>query len=100
MVIGQSVDDIYVNIILKGKYGSGYMFKLNLKNEDVLLKITAMKPVNKKNVLCNFVGNLLTGAGGDIADKVNLILSKVLYTQNIKGILLLGLQKKQEKLKK
>ena len=39
-----------------------------------------MQLVNTKDLLYDFVGNLLTGAGGDIADKVNLILSKVLYT--------------------
>lgn len=52
------------------------MFNLNLKNEDILMKITVIKPVTKKDVITNFVGNLITSAGGDIANKVSLILSK------------------------
>jgi len=61
------------------------MFKLNLKNEDILMKITAIKPVTKKDIVSNFVGNLLTGAGGDIANKVNLILSKDTLYLEYKG---------------
>lgn len=52
------------------------MFNLNLKNEDILMEITVIKPVTKKDIIANFVGNLLTEAGGDIANKVSLILSK------------------------
>lgn len=52
------------------------MFNLNLKDEDILMKITATKPVTKKDVVANLVGNLITRAGGDIADKVHLILTK------------------------
>lgn len=60
------------------------MFKLNLKDENILMKITVKKIVTKKDVVTNFVGNLLTAAGGDIADKVHLILTKdVLYLEYI-----------------
>ena len=48
------------------------------------MKITVKKIVTKKDVVTNFVGNLLTAAGGDIADKVHLILTKdVLYLEYI-----------------
>ena len=66
------------------------MFKLNLKNEDILMKLTAIKPITKKDILSNFVGNLLTGAGGDIADKVNLILSKDTLYLEYKGHAAIG----------
>ena len=60
------------------------MFKLNLKDENILMKITVKKIVTKKDVVTNFVGNLLTAAGGYIADKVHLILTKdVLYLEYI-----------------
>lgn len=60
------------------------MFKLNLKDENILMKITVKKIVTKKDFVTNFVGNLLTAAGGDIADKVHLILTKdVLYLEYI-----------------
>lgn len=52
------------------------MFKLTLKDEDIVMKITATKPVTSKDVVANFVGNLITRAGGDIADVVHLILTK------------------------
>ena len=51
------------------------MFKLNLNSEDILMKITVAKFINNKDVITNFLGNLLTRAGGDIADKVNIILT-------------------------
>ncbi|WP_242850069.1 hypothetical protein [Clostridium polynesiense] len=52
------------------------MFTLNLSDEDIVMKITTRKPVTNKDVAANFIGNMLTRAGGDIADKVNLILTK------------------------
>ena len=52
------------------------MFDLNLKEEDIIMKITASKLVTTKDVVANFLGNLLTRAGGDVADKVNLILTQ------------------------
>ncbi|GEM_PF-2182833 len=52
------------------------MFNSNLKDKDIVMKITAVRPVTKKDVVVNFVGNLLTRAGGDIADKVYLILTE------------------------
>ena len=52
------------------------MFKLNLKEEDILMKITVMKQVSNKDAAINFVSNLVTGAGGDVAYKVNLIVTK------------------------
>lgn len=39
------------------------MFNLNLKNEDIIMKITVKKIVTKKDVVANLVGNLLTAAG-------------------------------------
>ncbi|WP_195987592.1 hypothetical protein [Clostridium sp. D53t1_180928_C8] len=61
------------------------MFNLNLKDEDILMKITAKKIVTKKDVVANFVGNLLTAAGGDVADKVCLILTKDILYLEYKG---------------
>ena len=60
------------------------MFKLNLNSEDILMKITVAKVINNKDVITNFLGNLLTRAGGDIADKVNIILTNdTLYLEYI-----------------
>ncbi|WP_195245583.1 hypothetical protein [Clostridium celatum] len=66
------------------------MFKLNLQDEDILMKITAAKLVNKKDVVYNFIGNLLTGAGGDIADKVYLILTNDTLYLEYKGHAAIG----------
>ena len=66
------------------------MFNLNLKNEDILMKITVIKPVTKKDVITNFVGNLITSAGGDIANKVSLILSKDTLYLEYKGHAAIG----------
>ena len=52
------------------------MFNSNLKDKEIVMKITAVRPVTKKDVVANFVGNLLTRAGGDIADKVYIILTE------------------------
>lgn len=52
------------------------MFDLKLKDEDILMKLTARRPVSHRDVLCNVVGNMLTRAGGDIALRVDLILTK------------------------
>lgn len=60
------------------------MFKLNLNEEEILMKITVMKPVTNKDVAMNFIGNLITRAGGDVAYKINLILTKdALYLEHI-----------------
>ncbi|ELC8442629.1 hypothetical protein QYB59_001656 [Clostridium perfringens] len=60
------------------------MFKLNLNEEEILMKITVMKPVSNKDVAMNFIGNLITRAGGDVAYKINLILTKdALYLEHI-----------------
>ncbi|MCS4585959.1 hypothetical protein FZ990_12040 [Clostridium perfringens] len=60
------------------------MFKLNLKEEDILMKITVMKQVSNKDATINFVSNLVTGAGGDVAYKVNLIVTKdSLYLEHV-----------------
>lgn len=66
------------------------MFDLNLKEEEIVMKITARKIVNTKDVVANFVGNLLTGAGGDVADKVNLILTKDYIYLEYKGHAAIG----------
>lgn len=36
------------------------MFKLNLKEEDILMKITVMKQVSNKDAAINFISNLVT----------------------------------------
>lgn len=60
------------------------MFKLNLNEEEILMKITAMKSVSNKDVAMNFIGNLITRAGGDVAYKVHLILTRdSLYLEHI-----------------
>ncbi|UXZ08595.1 hypothetical protein F1B95_04960 [Clostridium perfringens] len=60
------------------------MFKLNLKEEDILMKITVMKYVSNKDATINFISNLVTGAGGDVAYKVNLIVTKdSLYLEHV-----------------
>ena len=60
------------------------MFKLNLNEEEILMKITVMKPVSNKDVAINFIGNLITRAGGDVAYKVHLILTRdALYLEHI-----------------
>lgn len=66
------------------------MFDLNLKDEDILMKITATKLVTKKDIVANFVGNLLTRAGGDIADKVYLILTENTLYLEYKGHAAIG----------
>ena len=60
------------------------MFNSNLKDKEIVMKITAVRPVTKKDVVANFIGNLLTRAGGDIADKVYIILTEdTLYLEYI-----------------
>ena len=66
------------------------MFKLNLNDEDILMKIMARKIVTKKDVVANFVGNILTTAGGDIADKVYLILTNDTLYLEYKGHVTIG----------
>ena len=66
------------------------MFKLSLKDEDILVKITVRKPVTNKEVVNNFIGNILTGAGGDIADKVYLILTNDTLYLEYKGHAAIG----------
>ena len=66
------------------------MFDLNLKEEEIVMKITVRKPVSKKDVVFNFVGNMLTGAGGDVAAKVNLILTNDYIYLEYKGHVSIG----------
>ena len=66
------------------------MFKLNLNSEDILMKITVAKFINNKDVITNFLGNLLTRAGGDIADKVYLILTNDTLYLEYKGHAAIG----------
>ena len=71
-VYGSAVNTICKNILI------------NLNSEDILMKITVAKVINNKDVITNFLGNLLTRAGGDIADKVNIILTNdTLYLEYI-----------------
>lgn len=39
------------------------MFRLNLKEEDIIMKIAVMKKVSNKDVAINFISNLVTRAG-------------------------------------
>ncbi|MGM9972925.1 MAG: hypothetical protein ACI33K_02645 [Clostridiaceae bacterium] len=66
------------------------MFDLNLKEEDIVMRITTRKLVTTKEAVANFVGNLLTRAGGDVADKVNLILTKDSIYLEYKGHAAIG----------
>lgn len=66
------------------------MFNSDLKDKDIVMKITAVRPVTKKDVVANFVGNLLTRAGGDIADKVYLILTEDTLYIEYKGHAAIG----------
>lgn len=60
------------------------MYNLNLNSKDILIKIIATKETNNKDLLTNFIGNLLTPAGGDIASKVRITLTKdTLYLEYI-----------------
>ncbi|ENZ32212.1 PH domain-containing protein [Clostridium butyricum] len=66
------------------------MFSVNLNDDDILMKINASKSISKKDVLINFVGNLLTSAGGDIANKVWLILTNDTLYLEYKGHAAIG----------
>ena len=66
------------------------MFNLNLKNEDILMKITVIKPVTKKDIIINLVGNIIMGPNGDIANKVSLIFSKDTLYLEYKGHAAIG----------
>ncbi|HBI6899040.1 TPA: hypothetical protein ACSQRE_002754 [Clostridium perfringens] len=60
------------------------MFRLNLKEEDIIMKIVVMKKVSNKDVAINFISNLVTRAGGDVAYKINLIVTKdSLYLEHV-----------------
>ncbi|APF21718.1 hypothetical protein [Clostridium butyricum] len=66
------------------------MFSVNLNDDNILMKINASKSISKKDVLMNFIGNLLTAAGGDIANKVCLILTKDTLYLEYKGHAAIG----------
>ncbi|WP_426350196.1 hypothetical protein ACPWSR_02880 [Alloiococcus sp. CFN-8] len=66
------------------------MFDLNLKDEEVVMRITARKIVTTKEAVANFVGNILTRAGGDVADKINLILTRDSIYLEYKGHAAIG----------
>lgn len=61
------------------------MFNLMIKEEDVVMKITARKPVSNIDIANNVIGNVITRAGGNIADKVNLILTNDILYLEYKG---------------
>ena len=48
---------------------------LKLKDEDMIMKIKVSKPVTTKDMINNFIGNLLV-AGGDIANNIIMVLTK------------------------
>lgn len=66
------------------------MFKLSLRDEDIIMKIKVTKPISNKDVVSNFIGNLLTPAGGDIASTINMILTKEAIYLESKGHVTLG----------
>ena len=48
------------------------------------MKIAVMKTVSNKDVAINFISNLVTRAGGDVAYKINLIVTKdSLYLEHV-----------------
>lgn len=49
--------------------------ELKLKDEDIIMKLKVSKPVTTKDMVSNFIGNLLV-AGGDIANNIILVLTK------------------------
>lgn len=60
------------------------MFTLNLPEEEIIMKLSVTRPIGNREVVSNFVGNMLTRAGGDIAHAVKLILTKdTLYMEYI-----------------
>lgn len=66
------------------------MFKLSLRDEDIVMKIRVTKPISNKDVVSNFIGNILTPAGGDIANTINMILTKDAIYLEAKGHVSLG----------
>lgn len=66
------------------------VFKLSLKDEEIIMKIKVTKPISTKDVVANFIGNLLTAAGGDIANNINMILTKEAIYLEAKGHVTLG----------
>lgn len=66
------------------------MFKLSLRDEDIIMKIKVNKPISNKDVVSNFIGNMLTPAGGDIANTINMILTKDSIYLEAKGHVTLG----------
>ncbi|MDU5211568.1 MAG: hypothetical protein E6189_17775 [Clostridium sp.] len=64
------------------------------------MKIVVKKPITKKDVVANLVGNLLTAAGGDIADKVYLILTKDTIYLEYKGHVSIGYAEETRKIEK
>ena len=60
------------------------MFTLNLDRDEILMNIAVDYPIRLKDIIFNFIGNMFTFAGGDIASKVFLTLTKdVLYIRYI-----------------
>lgn len=63
---------------------------MNLEAKNIIMKITVTRPVTTKDVVANLVGNLLTRAGGDVADKVYLILTEDTLYLEYKGHAAIG----------
>lgn len=60
------------------------MFSLKLNDKDIVMKITVTKVPSTNDIINNVIGNLITNAGGDIASKINLILTDdTLYMEYI-----------------
>lgn len=66
------------------------MFELSLREEDILMRIKVTKPIKNKDIVNNFVGNLLTPAGGDIANNIRIMLTKDSMYIEAKGHVSIG----------
>ncbi len=65
------------------------MNNLNLNSEEILCKIKVHKNISKKDIINNFIANILV-IGGDIANDIFLILTKDTLYIEYKGHVALG----------
>ncbi|NME81702.1 hypothetical protein [Clostridium sp. SM-530-WT-3G] len=66
------------------------MVNVKLNEKEIIEKITVRKPISQKELSFDLAGNLLTGAGEDSLDKVNLILTKEYLYMHYKRNALIG----------
>lgn len=67
-----------------------FMFDTKLNEKEIIEKITVRKPISPKELSFDLAGNLLSGAGEDSVDKVNLILTKEYLYLHYKRNALIG----------